>query len=39
MRSVLYTPGSSRHLYKIRDIACDASLIDLEVRQSSGHPP
>ena len=31
MRSVLYTPGSSRHLYKIRDIACDASLIDLEV--------
>lgn len=30
MRSVLYTPGSSRHLYKIRDIACDASLIDLE---------
>lgn len=39
MRSVLYTPGSSRHLYKIRDIACDASLIDLEVRQSSGFPP
>lgn len=32
MRSVLYTPGSSRHLYKIREIACDASLIDLEVR-------
>lgn len=31
MRSVLYTPGSSRHLYKIRDIACDVSLIDLEV--------
>lgn len=31
MRSVLYTPGSSRHLYKIREIACDASLIDLEV--------
>ncbi|CAM9592035.1 unnamed protein product [Ectocarpus fasciculatus] len=30
MRSVLYTPGSSRHLYKIREIACDASLIDLE---------
>lgn len=38
LRSVLYTPGSSRHLYKIRDIACDASLIDLEVRQSSGYP-
>lgn len=35
MRSVLYTPGSSRHLYKIRDIACDASLIDLEVRETS----
>lgn len=34
MRSVLYTPGSSRHLYKIRDIACDASLIDLEVGPS-----
>lgn len=33
-RSVLYTPGSSRHLYKIRDIACDASLIDLEVGRS-----
>lgn len=30
-RSVLYTPGSSRQLYKIREIACDASLIDLEV--------
>lgn len=39
MRSVLYTPGSSRHLYKIRDIACDASLIDLEVRPISGYPP
>lgn len=34
MRSVLYTPGSSRHLYKIREIACDASLIDLEVRDA-----
>lgn len=34
MRSVLYTPGSSRHLYKIRDIACDFSLIDLEVNHS-----
>lgn len=32
MRSVLYTPGSSRHLYKIREIACDVSLIDLEVK-------
>lgn len=32
MRSVLYTPGSSRHLYKVKSIACDASLIDLEVR-------
>lgn len=32
MRSVLYTPGSSRHLYKIREMACDVSLIDLEVK-------
>lgn len=38
MRSVLYTPGSSRHLYKIREIACDVSLIDLEVRDRQNCP-
>jgi HpcH/HpaI aldolase/citrate lyase family len=30
MRSVLYTPGSSKHLLKARTSSADCSLIDLE---------